>query len=252
MGVNGSHVTWCDCDTKKEDGPDPENTGTTKQNCYHLPPPSYNHNWTDLHYAASHGNVKKIYEIIDKSGTALLNKKDYYGKTALYWAAYKGHYVCMQALLKHGAHVTTQCKHGATPLHAVVSLYPDSARLLIQYGADVDCADKWGVTPMYLAASSGQIDAIRFLIIAGANLTYKNKNTGEVPRQLRAQPVFCEYLNRYTHSPPCLQWLARTAIRRRLGDHPIRKLKSLDLPKPIINYIALTDVDRFETQDSVS
>ena len=36
--------------------------------CYKVPPPSYNHNWTDLHYAASHGNVRRIHEIIHKTG----------------------------------------------------------------------------------------------------------------------------------------------------------------------------------------
>lgn len=35
-------------------------------------------------------------------------------------------------------------------------------------------ADNWGVTPMYLAATSGQVDIINCLIAAGAKLTFKN------------------------------------------------------------------------------
>ena len=44
-----------------------------------------------------------------------------------------------------------------------------------QYGADVNRSDHWGVTPMYLAATNAQLDVIRYLITAGAQLTYKNK-----------------------------------------------------------------------------
>jgi len=38
----------------------------------------------------------------------------------------------------------------------------------------VNATDNWGVTPMYLAASSGQLDVIQYLIAAGARLSYKN------------------------------------------------------------------------------
>ncbi len=44
-----------------------------------------------------------------------------------------------------------------------------------QFGADVNRADHWGVTPMYLAATNAQLNVIRNLIAAGAELTYKNK-----------------------------------------------------------------------------
>ena len=44
-----------------------------------------------------------------------------------------------------------------------------------QFGADVNRADHWGVTPMYLAATNAQLDVIRNLILAGAELAYKNK-----------------------------------------------------------------------------
>ena len=46
---------------------------------------------------------------------------------------------------------------------------------MLQFGADVNRADHWGVTPMYLAATNAQLDVIRNLIHAGAELTYKNK-----------------------------------------------------------------------------
>ena len=66
------------------------------------------------------------------TGTININKKDYYGKTPLYWAAYKGHAAAINELIKFGADVNTRCRHGGTPLHSVVSLYPECALLLIQ------------------------------------------------------------------------------------------------------------------------
>ena len=65
-------------------------------------------------------------------GTVNLNKRDYYGKTPLYWAAYKGHHHCITELLKFGADVNIPCRHGGTPLHAVVSLYPECVVILIK------------------------------------------------------------------------------------------------------------------------
>ncbi len=69
------------------------------------------------------------------AGTFNLNKRDYYGKTPLYWAAYKGHRDCVAELLKFGAEVNIPCRHGGTPLHAVVSLYPECVVILIKVSA---------------------------------------------------------------------------------------------------------------------
>lgn len=66
------------------------------------------------------------------SGKAQVDQKDYYGKTPLYWAAYKGQKLCMELLLSYGADVNSQCKHGGTPLHAAIGLFPECVLLLIQ------------------------------------------------------------------------------------------------------------------------
>lgn len=66
------------------------------------------------------------------SGKELVDRKDYYGKTPLYWAAYKGQRRSVELLLEHGANVNMCCKHGGTPLHAAIGLFPDCTLLLIQ------------------------------------------------------------------------------------------------------------------------
>ncbi|KAH3880357.1 hypothetical protein DPMN_004271 [Dreissena polymorpha] len=180
MGIKASSLMWCDYSTVLAQ----QNKEPTYFYCYQVPPPSYNHNWTDLHYAASHGNVRRIHEIIHKHGTINIDKKDYYGKTALYWAAYKGHSACIAELIKFGASVNVKCRHGGTPLHAVGSLYPNCALLLIKNGADVNAQDNWGVTPMYQAASSGQVAVIEYLLAAGAKLSFKNMDFGRCPHKM--------------------------------------------------------------------
>ncbi|KAL4226141.1 hypothetical protein ACF0H5_014128 [Mactra antiquata] len=209
--------------------------------CYKKTPPSYNHNWTDLHYAASHGNIRRIHEIVHKTGTVNIDRKDYYGKTPLYWAAYKGHRGCIEELLKFGASVNSECRHGGTPLHAVVSLYPDCALLLIKHGADVNKADNWGVTPMYLAATSGQCDVIECLIAAGAKLTFKNHKTGNIPKELLKHPEFCDKLIQMSQTPQTLQQLCRGKIRQQLGVSPRRKINDTRLPQQLKDYILLNE-----------
>ncbi len=75
--------------------------------------------------------LQKSYFLLT-TGTGNLNKRDYYGKTPLYWAAYKGHRDCIAELLDCGADVNIPCRHGGTPLHAVVSLYPDCVIILVK------------------------------------------------------------------------------------------------------------------------
>ncbi|XP_014663440.1 PREDICTED: ankyrin repeat domain-containing protein 10-like, partial [Priapulus caudatus] len=159
--------------------------GSHPSNClYRITPASYNHNWTDLHYAACQGNVHVLHRILFLEGIRDIDTKDYYGKSPLYWASYKGHLACMEDLIRFGADVDSVCCHGASPLHVAIGLYPDCSALLIKHGSNVDMADKWGVTPMYLAASNAQTHCIQLLLSAGAKPTYRNRKTGLVPRQL--------------------------------------------------------------------
>ncbi|XP_060600877.1 serine/threonine-protein phosphatase 6 regulatory ankyrin repeat subunit B-like [Ruditapes philippinarum] len=241
MGVKASSLMWCEYNGSsvlpRDDKP------ASYFYCYKVPPPSYNHNWTDLHYAASHGNIRRIHEIIHKTGTVNIDRKDYYGKTPLYWAAYKGHVLCVEELIKFGASVNTKCRHGGTPLHAVVSLYPECALILIKNGADVNISDNWGVTPMHLAASSGQIDVIRYLVAAGAQLSFKNLKTGDIPKELLKHKEFCDRLITMSRNPPSLQQLCRVKIRYQLGTSPIQKLHDLKMPRQLKDFVSLKEFD---------
>ncbi|XP_061113600.1 poly [ADP-ribose] polymerase tankyrase-1-like [Conger conger] len=96
------------------------------------PAPNYNYKWTEVHYEASRGNLDKLRALLLTMDTEQIDRKDYYGKTPLYWAAYKGQRSSVELLLTHGADVNARCDRGATPLHAAVGLFPDCALVLIQ------------------------------------------------------------------------------------------------------------------------
>ncbi|XP_032828368.1 ankyrin repeat and SOCS box protein 11-like isoform X4 [Petromyzon marinus] len=184
------------------------------------------------------------------------DSKDFYGKTPLYWAAYKGHRACMEQLIGHGADVNSQCKHGSTPLHTVIGLYPDCAILLIQHGADVNQSDKWGVTPMYLAACNGHLDGLRLLVHAGAVMTYRNKiqhfcygaeilagqKTGEVPKQLATRASVVSWLEGCAGTPRSLKHLARVRIARQLARPRREAVRRLCLPAVLESYLMFDDL----------
>ncbi|CAH1783298.1 unnamed protein product [Owenia fusiformis] len=236
MGIKASTLNWFDQQKQLSYRP------KKSQGSFTTVPPRYNHRWTDLHYAASHGNLRRIQEIIHKGGTFNIDKQDYYGKTALYWACYKGHSDCVEELLKFGAKINIVCRHGGTALHAVAGLYPECAKLLIQHGADVNHTDKWGVTPMYIAACNGQFRVIEYLIAAGAKLTYKNNKTGDIPKPLSSHKELCEQLQFISLNPPSLQHLCRTSVRQHVAEYPMQKLLDCHLPKPISDYLILSDL----------
>ncbi|KAI1897039.1 hypothetical protein AGOR_G00079010 [Albula goreensis] len=213
--------------------------------CYQRSP-NYNYKWTEVHYEASRGNLGKLRSLLLTSDKEQIDRKDYYGKTPLYWAAYKGERSCVELLLKHGADVNARCKHGSTPLHAAVGLFPECVLVLIQYGADVDLPDVWGVTPMYLAACSGQIKCIHLLVQAGAKINYKNK-TGEAPKQLAHRPTLLTWLESLLHRPHSLQHLSRHAIRQALGPAHIPALRSLLIPPSLRDYLMFRDLQIHDT-----
>ncbi|XP_029453466.1 poly [ADP-ribose] polymerase tankyrase-2-like [Rhinatrema bivittatum] len=204
--------------------------------------PSYNYKWTDIHYEASRGNVEKLQILLATSNRELVDRKDYYGKTPLYWAAYKGQKTAMELLLQHGASVNSCCKHGGSPLHAAIGLFPDCALLLIQHGADVNLEDNWGVTPMYLAACSGQMDCIRLLVQAGADITYKNKKTGSPPKRLASQAALIAWIESCSHQPRSLKHLSRLQIRATLGHQRLPTIEAFNLPESLKGYLMFEDL----------
>ena len=80
-------------------------------------------------------------------------------------------------MLRHGADPNTALpRNGRTPLHACAEAgFPDGVEALLRVrGVEVDPKDKKGrQTPLYLAAKSGNLSAVRMLVEANADLDHQ-------------------------------------------------------------------------------
>ena len=83
------------------------------------------------------------------------NKSDFFGTSALHYAARTNNLVNMKELLKSGAQANTRDKSGVTPLH-LASLYgwPKCVALLLKAGASPHQATTLGVYPVDLCLAS--------------------------------------------------------------------------------------------------
>lgn len=114
------------------------------------------------------------------------------GQTALMWAVAQRHVDVVEALLAHGVDVQARSDVWSQVMAAPPHGFPEhnrdiphggntallfaarvgalaSSRLLVAAGADVDDQNAWGVSATVLAAHSGDIDLVEFLLEEGAD-----------------------------------------------------------------------------------
>ncbi|MCY6488794.1 ankyrin repeat domain-containing protein [Leptolyngbya sp. GGD] len=100
-------------------------------------------------------------------------------KTALMFAAERGHLEAVQILIETGAEVNLSDrpgkKLGKTPLmYAAESDHAEIIQFLIKSGATVDAQDKRGETALFLAVQEKSVEAVRVLLEFGADPHKKN------------------------------------------------------------------------------
>jgi len=170
----------------------------------------------DIHGAAAKGNIEAVKQHI-AAGTDV-NAKDAFG-TPLHYGARYGHRKIIEFLIQKGADVNAVAAdpgmiqpgmhgHGRTPLHHAAT--KEVAELLIAKGADVNTKDNVGDTPIdladgeiaallrkhggktgkelsiYIAAMSGNIEAVKQHLNDGAEVNAKNSD-GRTPLHLAAE-----------------------------------------------------------------
>jgi len=147
--------------------------------------------WSDLHFAASAGDVERVRELLKKGVDP--NAKNEYGWTPLHLAALNGRVDVVKLLLERGADPNAKNGDGKTPLHvAAIRGSVDVARLLLQYGVDPNVQDERGRTPLHVAAIRGRVDVVRFLLEHGANPNARDKD-GMTPLHLMSE--YYEFLS---------------------------------------------------------
>lgn len=76
----------------------------------------------------------------------------------------------MDWLVKQGADVNFCNNYGATPLHHHAEMKTGNIKYLLKLGADVNAKDKMGATPLVNAVRSFQLENIKILVDAGADI----------------------------------------------------------------------------------
>lgn len=122
---------------------------------------------------ARDGKLEQIDEKLSRAGddvSAVVNAADESGRTALYWAADRGHDAVIRCLLQNGADVDAQAEDGQTALHcAIVCEFGAVVDLLLEAGASTTMEDEDGETPLTLAQDMlGEDDPISKRVAAVA------------------------------------------------------------------------------------
>jgi uncharacterized protein len=108
-----------------------------------------------------------------------MKEGDREGRSELHYAASEGNLEAVEELVLGGCDVNLQDKSGWTPLHFAAQARSEAVtRCLIDHGAAVDVEDANGNTPLMRAtfASQGEGNIIRLLREAGADARKTNKS----------------------------------------------------------------------------
>lgn len=99
-------------------------------------------------------------------------REDTHTRTQLHYAASSGQLLVLHGLIKGGVNVNVRTCDGYTPLHeACSSGHVYCARNLIKAGADVDAFNCYWKTSLHMAAEAGSVECIKLLLESGAKVS---------------------------------------------------------------------------------
>jgi len=121
-----------------------------------------------LHHAAGFGTVATMKALLDAGADA--NAKNDRAATPIHWAL--GDLAKIRLLLDRGADVNAKQADGRTPLYQAASMGQPSAmiKLLLERGADPNLATANLATPLMAAAARGDVESMRLLVAAKADV----------------------------------------------------------------------------------
>eukprot|EP00953_Heterococcus_sp_UTEX-ZZ885_P012584 7214-Heterococcus_DN1.PRE.4 len=128
-----------------------------------------------LHLAAAHGDEAMVHWLLEKG--ARINVANRAGWSPLHYAVLGGQAAIAEALLRRSAWANFHDNKLTTPLHVVCTRAGDFATLqrliclLLDYGgpAGLEQLDDKGQTPLHVAATCGNVAAVRILLARNAS-----------------------------------------------------------------------------------
>ena len=150
-----------------------------------MPPANDN----QLHAASFSGDVEKVRSLLRRGTPVDARADDFYDMgayrqvTPLMCAAREGHLEAVRLLLQSGAEVAAEAVlyksdggPGTEALHfASANGHLPVIEALLDAGADPNAHGRWGRTPLTLAIQQKQFDAVRLLLVRGADVKLKPK-----------------------------------------------------------------------------
>ncbi len=181
--------------------------------------PSISHHDTPLHQAARRGSATITRMLLEAGADA--NARNTSENTPLYVAAFLGHAKVAELLLQAGAEVNAACFMGFTPLYMAARLgRKEVVQVLVDHGAKthniheaagigdvekvrqflaaddslIDQEAMTGGMPLHWAAVNGELEVVRTLIEAGADVNASDTD-GETPLTKAARDDHGEIIN---------------------------------------------------------
>lgn len=127
---------------------------------------------TAMHWAASKGHLDVVKLLVEFNADAYI--KDYDGRTALHAAAANGHLDTVKFFVEEyrGIEEITDID-SLTALHLAARKSPRSS---VECGMDVGIKDNRGRSVLHLAAESGSLDTVMFLVESGVDVNVEDNN----------------------------------------------------------------------------
>lgn len=137
------------------------------------------------------GNILTLLESRSPEILSQVNSQDRFGRTPLIYAARRGDFYCVRALLNAGAIVdTTDINGWSAMFHAAISgseICGEVMGLLLAAGADVNLTERRGHCALHMAAQRNSSKGIRKLLAAGARIDLRATDAGFTPGAVAVQ-----------------------------------------------------------------